>query len=227
MTRTRRLLVTRRDAATAAYEAVGELLHDPQTETYTFTYRDDVSRALPGLPLDRPHVSTQLFPLFGHRVVSPHRSDHDDLLGFLALDPMATPFEVLSRSGGRSPIDTLELTPMPDPGRFDIRFLVHGIRHLLEQERDWIDELRAGQPLLLEPEPTNEVDPAAILVTDAGRRLGYVPRPLLDYVHPALEHSYELTVDRVNPREAGYHMRLLVRLAGTLPESSQAVKLTA
>ncbi|WP_128276706.1 hypothetical protein [Janibacter hoylei] len=59
-------------------------------------------------------------------------------------------------------------------------------------------------------------DADAVLVTDDGHRLGYVPRPLLEYVRPALERHHELTVERVNP-PAGFHMRLLVRLAGHQP----------
>ena len=214
MTRTTRLLVTRRDPHTSAYAPVGELTHDPQAQTYAFTYRPEVTRGLPGLPLGETTVAPDLFPLFGQRIVSPRRADHDEALDLLALDPLAEPFEVLARSGGRSATDTLELTPMPEPGPLDLRFLVHGVRHLTEAERERIETLRPGQPLALRPEPQ---DADAVLVTDDGHRLGYVPRPLLEYVRPAMERHHELTVERVNPPAAGFHMRLLVRLAGHLP----------
>ena len=36
------------------------------------------------------------------------------------------------------------------------------------------------------------------------------------YVHRILERPFEPVVDRVNPVEAGMHMRLLVRLTGEL-----------
>lgn len=217
MTRTTRLLVTRRDPHTSAYAPVGELTHDPQAQTYAFTYRPEVTRGLPGLPLGETTVAPDLFPLFGQRIVSPRRADHDEALDLLALDPLAEPFEVLARSGGRSATDTLELTPMPEPGPLDLRFLVHGVRHLTEAERERIETLHPGQPLALRPEPTNPQDADAVLVTDDGHRLGYVPRPLLEYVRPAMERHHELTVERVNPPAAGFHMRLLVRLAGHLP----------
>ena len=55
-----------------------------------------------------------------------------------------------------------------------------------------------------------------MLVRQSGDRLGYVPDPLLDYVHRITERPFELVVDRVNPIEAGMHMRLLVRLTGEL-----------
>ena len=54
----------------------------------------------------------------------------------------------------------------------------------------------------------------ALLVTQDGVRLGYVPDPLLDFVHDIIATDYELLVERVNPPEAGLHMRLLVRLRG-------------
>lgn len=218
LTRTKCLLVTRRDPHTSAYEAVGELTYDDAAQTYAFTYRPGVVRGLPGLPLGETTVAPYLFPLFGQRVVSPRRADRAASLDLLALDPMAEPFEVLARSGGRSATDTLELTPMPEPGPFEVLFLVHGIRHLDDDERARIDTLEPGQRLELTHEPTNPQDDKAVLVTDEGHRLGYVPRPLLDYVHPAMGHRLDLTVERVNPPAAGFHMRLLVRLAGHLPE---------
>ncbi len=41
-----------------------------------------------------------------------------------------------------------------------------------------------------------------------------MPTPLLDYVHQIMKQPYELAVERVNPADAGLHMRLLVRLNG-------------
>lgn len=214
-TQTRRLLVTRRDPQTRRYETVGELSCDESG--YTFKYSEGVTRPLPGMPeIDASYASPDLFPLFEHRVISPRRADHDDYLAVLALEPSATPFEVLARSGGRSAVDTLELTPMPEPGRVDITFLVHGIRHLTESERARISALTPGQPLALRREPDNVADERAVLVNDEDHRLGYVPNPLLDYVHNIMGHEHELRVERVNPDSAGFHMRLLVRLVGTL-----------
>lgn len=213
---TQRLLVTRRNPATESYETVGELSREEAR--YTFSYAPDVTRPLPGMAdTSRSYTSEGLFPLFAHRVISPRRADHDDYLADLALSPGATPFEVLTRSGGRSAVDTLELTPIPEPGPVELRFLVHGIRHLTASERARIDTLTEGQALDLRPEPANQFDPRAVLVTDDGHRLGYVPRPLLDYIHPILTCDHSLALERVNDAEAGFHMRLLVRLVGTLP----------
>lgn len=216
LTRTQRLLVARRNPENSAYETIGELSRDEHG--YTFTYRSGVRRGLPGMEeLSETYRSDELFPLFEHRVISPRRADYDDYLHGLGLPPSATPFEVLARSGGRSAVDTLEITPMPEVGPVDICFLVHGIRHLSEHERLHIDQLRVGQLLDLRAGPENEFDARAVLVTFDGHRLGYVPRPLLEYVHPMMEGGVTLSVEKVNSASAGFHMRLLVRLQGLLP----------
>jgi hypothetical protein len=95
-------------------------------------------------------------------------------------------------------------------------FLVHGIRYLTQKERAAIDDLRAGDHLELRGEKDNPVNVRALLVTKDGQRLGYVPDPLLDHVHRIIESPHQLVVQRVNPVEAGMHMRLLVRLTGQL-----------
>lgn len=214
-TGTRRLLVTRRNPETTHYESIGELARGEHG--YTFTYLPDVTRALPGMPRGEVYESADLFPLFSHRVISPRRADHADYLAGLDLEPDAEPFEVLTRSGGLSAVDTLELTPIPEPGPVELRFLVHGIRHLADDEQARIDTLTAGQSLRLVPAPNTPTDDRAVLVTDDGCRLGYVPRPLTEYVRPIMATEHSLTVERINDAEAGFHMRLLVRLVGTYP----------
>lgn len=210
--RTDRLLVSRQDPETRRYFRVGELKFDG--EEYLFEYCDGVTRALPGLPLGREHRSPDLFPIFAERVMDPHRPDLAQTLEQLGLSPEAEPFEVLAVSGGQRTGDTYELTPLPEHGDVQLPFLVHGIRHLLPQERSQIDALTPGQRLTLQHEPSNEVNDRAVLVTDNGARLGYVPDPLLDYVHNMMAQDYALTVKRVNPLEAGFHLRLLVVLSG-------------
>jgi hypothetical protein len=76
--------------------------------------------------------------------------------------------------------------------------------------------MNPGDRLEQRCEPDNEFNERALLVRQTGDRLGYVPDPLLDYVHRIMERPFELVVDRVNPPEAGMHMRLLVRLTGEL-----------
>lgn len=212
--RTKHLLVSRRDPATRRYRRVGVLSHDG-TE-YSFVYDDTVDRPIPGLPLGKTHRDPDLFPFFAERIMDPHRPERVQTLENLGLTAEAGPLDVLAVSGGGRTGDTFELTPLPEPGLVDIPFLVHGIRHLSDKERASIDELSVGDELHLRCEPGNPINERALLVTQAGARLGYVPDPLLGYVHGVMAGPHRLTVERVNAAEAGLHTRLLVRLRGEL-----------
>lgn len=129
--------------------------------------------------------------------------------------------EFLARSGGRRAGDTIELLQTPtisDNGHTSCVFLVHGIRYS-DGASDAIEHLSTGQELQLVSEPENPADPRAVLVTDDGTRLGWVPSPLLDYVQAVMASGHaQLTVVRANSPEVGHHMRLLVRLEGSVPE---------
>lgn len=220
----RRLLVTRRDTESRAYKSLGflEVGGAGEDRAYRFAYlrravRDGL-RALPGLPLGREHVSKHLFPILAARVIAPGRTDRPKVLRDLHLHEDAGPFEVLARSGGRRVGDTIEVIPVPDPdaeGRVRLPFFVHGIRHLSSEEAERVGHLHLGQSLTLEPEPTNIADSRAMLVTDDGVRLGYVPRPLLDFVHDDLTDRH-IEVVQVNGPDVGFHLRLLVELSGTV-----------
>ena len=208
------LVVSRQDPETRRYSRVGVLSQDGHL--FRFKYDGGVTRALPGLPLGRVHESESLFPIFAERVMDPHRPERAETLEQLGLGAEAEPLEVLAVSGGGRTGDTYELTPLPQPGPVSLPFLVRGIRHLTSEERAAIDHLSSGDRLELRCETDNEVNERALLVRQSGGRLGYVPDPLLAYMHRIMEHPFELVVDRVNPVEAGMHMRLLVRLTGEL-----------
>lgn len=208
------LLVSRQDPESRRYSRVGALSYHGRI--FRFKYDERVTRALPGLPLGREHTSETLFPIFAERVMDPHRPERAETLEHLGLGADAEPLEVLAVSGGSRTGDTYELTPLPQPGPVSLPFLVHGIRYLTPDERAAIDDLKPRDQLELRCEKDNEVNERALLVGQSGDRLGYVPEPLIDYVHNIMERPHELVVDRVNPVEAGMQMRLLVRLTGEL-----------
>lgn len=219
------LLVTWQDPETRRYHAVG-LLSRASDETYRFSYMDEASRVprfrqfLGFSDFERDYTSPHLFPLFSERVLDEARPDRNTLYEALDLVSTAGPMEFLARSGGRRAGDCIQLLPMPDvnDGQTTCVFLVHGVRYV-PGATDAVDQLRPGQELVLEPEPDNPVDPDAVLVTNDGTRLGWVPNPLLGYVRAVMSSGdARLTVVRANPRELGHHMRLLVRIEGSLPE---------
>lgn len=172
--------------------------------------------------------STALFPLFADRVVSSARSDYDHLIAALGLTRAeATPVELLARSGGWTPHDTIQVVPEPvvsELGRAVLPFLVSGVRHVDEDHPDRVGELVAkltrGQHLDLTNEPDNPSNPRAVLLATAGRRVGWIPDYLLDYVHKQQEAGKDIAamVEHANGSETPWHMRLLCRLEVSVSE---------
>lgn len=219
------LLVTWQDPETRRYHGVGLLSH-ADDGLYRFRYLDNAVslsgfRAFLGFSdIQRDYASAHLFPLFAERVLDETRTDRVTLYEALDLVATAGPMEFLARSGGRRAGDCIQLLPTPSvtDGRTTCVFLVHGVRYV-PGAADAIDQLEPGQELALRTEPDNPIDSDAVLVTQEGTRLGWVPNPLLSYVRAVLgSGDARLTVVRANPRELGHHLRLLVRIEGTLPD---------
>lgn len=116
---------------------------------------------------------------------------------------------------------------MADDGSTRTSFLVHGVSHA--DAFDDMDDLTAGDRLDLVDEPDNPVNDRALLVSGTdGRRLGWVPDPLLEYVrHVRDRGAFDLRVLRVNPVELGPHQRLLVELSGTADPRDAPLAATA
>lgn len=220
-----RLIVTRRDPLTGSYFAVGFL--DKLSDGYEFSYLAQAV-ARPGfVPLvgfsdpGRCYRRTQLFPSFAERVIGARRPDRPQYLASLRLDDDAGPWEILAASGGYREGDAIELISLPsfDPAdaSTNASFLAHGVRYRGHEANERISELRPGETLALEKEPTNKANPRAIRVVDGDLHLGYVPDPLVDYVaNVMLEGRPSLTVVQANPPETNPHLRLLLRLRGRI-----------
>lgn len=219
---TSRLLVSRRDADTRQYQCVGFLsyLHGRYRFAYLRSHAEDPTfRAVPGFAdVHRIYESERLFPIFAERVMSPRRPDREFVLRALGLGLDAEPFEVLARSGGRRVGDTIELVPVPvpdDDGFVSVDYFVHGVRYMSAEAQRRITGLHEGDQLTLVPDPENEVESRAVLVTDDGElRLGYVPTPLLDVIH-AIDGPKSVVL-QANAPDVGFHYRLLVRTSGVL-----------
>lgn len=217
-----RLIVTWRDPSSATYEAVGVL--ECSASGYEFAYLARI-RDIPGFQpflgfsdAGRRYGSSTLFPLFAERVMDPARPDRPHWLRSLGLDGDPHVMEVLARSGGRRAGDTIELfaEPLVTPdGRTYCTFLTHGVHHL-DGAGELIEKLHPGDELFLVNDPDNPVNPLAIKVANQDRApLGWVPNPLLDYVHEVRRYgSHRLTVVQANGPEVGPHLRLLVQLDG-------------
>ncbi len=107
----------------------------------------------------------------------------------------------------------LPLDPLARPGsarRF--RCTVHGI--CFENRYRHLDEVHAGDRLLLRRESDNEIGADAIQVlTSETRLLGYVPRSISRWLAPAMDAGYRLRASVVKIRSAcPYYERLLIEV---------------
>ena len=223
-----RLIVTRRGADDGVYRAIGyldRLTGGAERPTYQFTYLARVAADPAFVPVvgfrdvSRLYRSERLFPSFADRVMSAKRPDRPQYLEALDLDADADAWEILTASGGHREGDPIELVSIPrfdrTTGETSAHFLAHGVRHRSVEASHRITALRAGHRLGLERDLENPVNSAAIRVVDRGMHLGFVPDPLLDYVHSVMTSgTYDLTVVRANPAVTHPHLRLLLRLGG-------------
>ncbi|UAK39377.1 hypothetical protein K8O93_06775 [Gordonia bronchialis] len=226
-----RLIVTRRGAHDGTYRAIGYLdrVYRDDGDTYEFSYLAAVAEQPGFVPIIgfrdvRRHFSSpRLFPSFAERVISAKRPDRPQYLEALDLDADADAWEILSASGGHREGDPIELISLPrydgTTGATKAHFLAHGVRHRGEQVSEHVTGLAAGHRLTLSPEPTNPIDTRAVRIMDGDCHLGYVPSPLLDYVHSVIDGgAHALTVVRANPPGTHAHLRLLLKLEGHCDE---------
>lgn len=226
----RRLIVAWQHPRVRAIQPVGILAFDGTH--YSFDYIKNVLNVEGFEPfvsfpdLQKSYKSARLFPIFAQRVMDARRPDFHRYIETLDLaTDDATPWEQLIRSEGRRTGDSVMVFPEPmvsPDGSTSCNFLVHGVRHTLRQNpavEAKLQRLRAGDRLTIVPEPTNPANDRALLTVDEDSvALGWVPDLLLDYVHAVRSAGpYAITVRHVNGPDAPVHLRLLVRLEGSVP----------
>jgi len=178
--------------------------------------------------LGQVYESEELFPLFANRLLSRSRPEYEMFLrwGGFKPDEPPDPIAVLSVTEGIRQTDAIEVFPCPQPdtsGCYINKFFLHGIRWVPPEALASIAALRPEARLLMEPEPSNPVDPNAVAVihADSDRRIGYVPRYLAKDVRKILEqcgNSFtQLFVERLNS-DAPVQQRVLCRMNSCWPE---------
>jgi len=225
------LIVTWQNPDTRTYFRIGLLRHTLE-DLYSFEYVNGIETVEDFTPLvgledmAAIHFSEKLFPVFAERIMDSRRPGFDAWLESLRTDRSASPMEVLARSNGKRGSDTLQMFPLATPdaeGLAQVRFFVHGIRHL-PGALQRVDGVSAGQALHIVDDSTNEVDPRALIVAADGGGLGWVPGPMLSYVRILRDSSHwKCEIEQVNPVSAGPHQRLLVVVEGEAPERSALI----
>ncbi len=215
------------------------------TETdgcYQFVYTQGAFEAqqagfcpLPSFPdLNATYESTQLFPLFSNRVLSPTRPDYAEFAEWLSLPAGEdNPFALLARSGGKRATDTLAVFPCPEKdaeGLYHIHLFIHGLSHMTPGAITRAETLVPGEMLLVMPDIQNPKEPQALMVRTAEMfpgdlsLLGYFPQYLIDDLAHLLKTSddqpgaIKVVVERVNPVPAPVQFRLLCCVSMKWPE---------
>jgi hypothetical protein len=197
-------------------------------DKYHFFYIQGVEKArhegftsVYSLPeLDKIYSSTELFPLFSNRLMSPSRSDYSKYIESLNIpagedDPMT----VLSRSGGSKATDTYEVFPCPEidnKGNYHTHFFLRGLRYMPKCSIDKAAQLQQGDLLYLSHDFQNPYDSKSLLLhTEDRHNLGYCPRYLSQDIFTTIEkypQQVKVTIDRVNLPPVPMQFRLLCNL---------------
>jgi hypothetical protein len=171
------------------------------------------------------YESSELFPLFQNRILSPNRKDFGAYLRWLGLsaDEAEDPIEILSRTGGQRHTDSLEVFPkikkLTD-GTISFRFFLHGLRHAPVSAQERVKNLIENEQLQVAIEVNNPATRYAVQLQTHDRHLvGYAPRYLVNDLRSALleQDSIQAKVCHLNLTDAPFEQRVLVELTGGVP----------
>ena len=221
-------------AATRRWFPIGRLDADVAKSNYRFGYtrgaelahRDAGLEPLDAFPdFTEVYRSSELFPLFKNRVVTPDRTDFAEYLRQLDLEPNADPLEILAVTGGTRQTDSLEVFPKihrSPKGGFQCKFLLHGWRHVNPAAQERLAMLEPGNPLVVAIELNNPVSGLALqLETPDYHMIGWTPRYLVNDLVKVIAESPSRVSARLlqtNPAPAPAKQRYLICLQGHWPD---------
>ncbi|MGD9212290.1 MAG: HIRAN domain-containing protein, partial [Desulfobacteraceae bacterium] len=215
----KRLYIAWQDQTNRRWLPVGQLTQDGQKFRFSYTKGATCSDRFRPFgfmkDLEIEYESKELFPLFTNRLMEKSRPEYTEFLKWLNLSKeTASPFSILSITGGAKKTDPLELFPCPGPNeknQYEVNFLSRGIRYLPPENQQQINKLKPGDRLYLLKDVQNIYDAKALLMrTDDPMSIaGYCPMYFNDDFNRLLNQSetVSVTVIRVNP-DAPYQMRL-------------------
>lgn len=218
----RSLLVIWKHPDTRRLRRIGKLDHLTDGR-FAFSYLDESREAEGFRPLvafpdiDATYISENLPAFFRNRVMNPGRPDYEEFLGWLGLESETPdlPIEILARTGGPRATDTFHIVDAPNPDTNGVvtRFFVSGVNHC----HGAIDKIRLmteGAELMLRPEPSNPVNPHAVLIDESDKSsIGWVPDWLLAELQPLIQGDATVRIfaERIN-LDAPAHLSVLCRV---------------
>lgn len=213
---------------TRAWFPVGRLDVDPAVPHYRFRHVKgaESAKATGGFgvvagfsDLHGDYESSQLFPVFQNRLMSPKRPDFKEYVSRLDLDSSAHFTDILAVDGGRRVTDYYEVFPRlfkNDDGSFICRFFLQGFRYTNTGAQEKIEALQPGDRLHVAVELTSPTKHAAVQIQTLDYNLiGWAPRYFVHDLTMALSESlgnYDTRVVRVNPPPYPSEHRVLVEM---------------
>jgi hypothetical protein len=211
---------------------VGRLTID-ENNIYRFVYTKGAESSRNFVPfarmnqLDRVYASETLFPLFSNRLLLASRPEYKNYLKWLDVkEDEYDPLTMLAITEGIRGTDTFEVFQLPKPndeGKYEVKFLSHGLRHLPRHVIERVDNLRKGDRLFIMPDIQNKHDPMALglRTDDPVEMVGYCPRYLSPDFYELLEKTtamdIKVSVERINA-DAPLNLRLLCKIVTPWPE---------
>ena len=189
---------------------VGEVLSEKPSGDIVFRYRkgtDDFQAAeaagfkgFPAFRLEDTEMRHGVLESLMRRLPPRNREDFGD---YLQLHGLPAPFKLsdlalLGHTGARLPSDGFALVPeFPvDAGPCDYVMEVAGTRHVLQGS---LSDLRVGDAVTIQPDPSNVVESDALAVLHDGQRIGYVNRALKGMFYRWLQSGrMTATIERQN-----------------------------
>lgn len=157
-------------------------------------------QGFPAFQMDQSEIRQGVHETLMRRLPPRKREDFAD---FLALHRLPAPFTysdmaLLGYTGAKLPSDGFTLFPEFPTNTVPCDYLmeVAGLRHVYDGP---MTEIRDGDEVTFQPEPSNPVDKDALVVLHKGRRIGYVARALRDNFNAWLRAGkITATVERQN-----------------------------
>lgn len=198
------------------------------SDTYVLNYTEGAKnpRFQPFIKMadkSKKYESNELFNFLKNRIPPESRPEHEALFQWCDLDIKANYLELLAISGGEKATDNYRVVSLPENinDQYTSTFFVSGIRHLSDDQKTKIAQLKEGYQIDYKFENDNVNDPQAVLLLEQldNIMIGYYPRYLTEDLRNlnALGANIKIKIVKVNI-DAPEQFRLLCRTIACWPK---------
>lgn len=200
------IYVYRKNETSHLREHIGTITRE--TECYKFSYSDSYrnsehfSPIFPFLEKNKEYTNVNLFPVFASRLPDPKRIDINDILSKYGMTEY-NQFDLLKKSQGRLPIDTLEfVSPLSEECADGLTFFVAGASHYLActKNNNHIS-LKKGDLLKFIHDKNNPHDKYAVEILYDNTTIGFIPIFYSQIYAQLLKRGCDLSAEVISIKE--------------------------